>query len=119
AVLESRLIKGANLVYATANDRHLSQFGHDAFDLVIVEEAARAYPIELLGPMRLARRWLLIGDHRQLPPFGIDDYREELEALIEQIKATGGELAGRHRSESGLPAYLGYTDADELRLQLE
>jgi serine/threonine protein kinase len=118
ATLEERLIKGANIVYATANDRHLANFRDDAFDLVIVEEAARAYPIELLGPIRLARRWLLIGDQKQLPPFGVDDFRAELKKLIEEIEADEGLVGGR-REMIGLPRYLGYANAEELHQELD
>ena len=38
------------------------------FDTVIIDEAARAMPLDLLMPMSVAnRRIILIGDHRQLP----------------------------------------------------
>jgi hypothetical protein len=42
------------------------------FDLCIVDEASRATPTEALVPMARARRWILVGDPRQLPPF-VDD----------------------------------------------
>lgn len=38
------------------------------FDLVIIDEAGRATPPELLVPMRLGKKVILIGDHFQLPP---------------------------------------------------
>lgn len=40
----------------------------DAYDWVIIDEAGRASPFELLVPMVQGRRIVLIGDHRQLPP---------------------------------------------------
>ncbi|NKF31278.1 DNA helicase, partial [Pseudomonas sp. BGM005] len=39
------------------------------FDWVLVEEAAKATGPELVGPLMLSGRRLLIGDHNQLPPF--------------------------------------------------
>jgi hypothetical protein len=39
------------------------------FDLCIVDEASKATATELLVPMVQARRWVLVGDPRQLPPF--------------------------------------------------
>ncbi|WP_291442022.1 AAA domain-containing protein [Desulfovibrio sp.] len=38
------------------------------FDLAIIDEAGRATPPELLIPMKLAKKVVLIGDHCQLPP---------------------------------------------------
>lgn len=42
------------------------------FDWVIVDEAGRASPPELLVPLVRGRRLVLLGDHRQLPPV-LDD----------------------------------------------
>jgi superfamily I DNA and/or RNA helicase len=39
------------------------------FDLCIVDEASKATATELLVPMVQARRWVLVGDPKQLPPF--------------------------------------------------
>ncbi|WP_336745746.1 AAA domain-containing protein [Bacillus cereus] len=38
------------------------------FDLVIIDEAGKALPAELLIPINRAKKLILIGDHRQLPP---------------------------------------------------
>lgn len=50
------------------------------FDLCIVDEASKATPTETLVPMSRARRWVLVGDSRQLPPF-VDDQLNETELL--------------------------------------
>lgn len=43
-------------------------FGKNVFETVVVDEAARANPLDLFIPMSLAnRRIILVGDHRQLP----------------------------------------------------
>ena len=39
------------------------------FDLCIIDEASKATATESLVPMVQARRWVLVGDQRQLPPF--------------------------------------------------
>ena len=39
------------------------------FDLCIVDEASKATATEAFVPMVRARRWVLVGDHRQLPPY--------------------------------------------------
>jgi superfamily I DNA and/or RNA helicase/serine/threonine protein kinase len=47
--------------------------GHKAltdleFDLCIVDEASKATSTEVLVPMSRAKKWILVGDDRQLPP---------------------------------------------------
>ena len=41
--------------------------GKAEFEMVIVDEAARAHPLDLLIPLSRARRVVLVGDHFQLP----------------------------------------------------
>ena len=38
------------------------------FDLVVIDEAGKAMPGELLLPINRARKVIIIGDHKQLPP---------------------------------------------------
>lgn len=53
--------------------------GHATFDSVIVDEAARCHPLDLLIPMSLAkRRIVLVGDHRQLPHMLEPDIERQL-----------------------------------------
>jgi serine/threonine protein kinase len=86
--LETRLIRSSSIVFATANDRRLPTLRPGSFDLVIYEEAAKALPAEVLGPLRLARRWLLIGDQAQLPPFGLEDLEMTLKEDLAQRRST-------------------------------
>lgn len=37
------------------------------FDLVIIDEAARANPLDLFIPMSMGKKLVLVGDHKQLP----------------------------------------------------
>ena len=66
-----RLLQGsANVIFVTSTSAGLRGLERTApFDFVIIEEAGKAYAPELLPAMRLGRRWLLIGDQQQLPPF--------------------------------------------------
>lgn len=60
----------ANLYFCTTMDAALIGFiERTSFDLVIVEEAGKCYPSELLHAICLGRTVLMIGDQRQLPPF--------------------------------------------------
>jgi superfamily I DNA and/or RNA helicase len=49
------------------------------FDTVVIDEAARANPLDLFVPMAMARRRIiLVGDHRQLPHLVQRDLEDEL-----------------------------------------
>lgn len=52
------------------------------FDNVLIDEAARSTPCDLLIPMACAeKKIILVGDHRQLPQFINDKVYERLDAL--------------------------------------
>lgn len=62
------------------------------FDSVIVDEAARANPLDLMIPMSMARkRIVLVGDHRQLPHMLEPRVEQELQEKNE-IEVTDHEL---------------------------
>jgi hypothetical protein len=67
---EAALIASSQVVAGTcvgvAAVRGLSDL---EFDLCIVDEASKATPTETLVPLSRARRWVLVGDSNQLPPF--------------------------------------------------
>lgn len=64
--------KHANTVAATCSMSAGANPSGEHFDYVIIDEAGRASPFELLIPMVQGKRVILIGDHRQLPPT-VDD----------------------------------------------
>ncbi len=72
--VSSLILDAANIVISTANSADIERLveAREQFDWVIVEEAAKATGPELAGPLMLAGRRLLIGDHHQLPPFEAD-----------------------------------------------
>lgn len=45
----------------------LSNRAEESYDMVIVDEAARANPLDLFIPMSMGRKIILVGDHKQLP----------------------------------------------------
>ncbi len=84
-VREYAMIVGATCQQAAskgmANLKSLSGIGDTGieFDTVIIDEAARANPLDLFIPMSMARRRLvLVGDHRQLPHLLEADLEEEV-----------------------------------------
>lgn len=59
-----------------------------AFDTVIIDEAARASPLDLLIPMALAsRRIILVGDHRQLPQMLEPDVERAIKGELKEENA--------------------------------
>ncbi len=64
--------------------------GLGEFDLVIVDEAAQLTVPATLGAIRLAKRFVLIGDHRQLPAVVVGEgYRSGITA---EAEANGNDL---------------------------
>lgn len=55
-------------ISCTADMRELNNNGYNCFDVVIIDEVSKATPPELLIPLMKARKAILVGDHRQLPP---------------------------------------------------
>jgi hypothetical protein len=64
-ILMSNKIIGATCVGLAQKSIGLDRLD---FDLVIIDEAGKALPAELLIPINRAKKLILIGDHRQLPP---------------------------------------------------
>lgn len=64
------LLRGYQIVGATCvgfASRNIGLTGME-FDLVIIDEAGKALPGELLIPINRAKKLIMIGDHKQLPP---------------------------------------------------
>lgn len=82
--VETSFLKSAQVLGCTLMrlPQILKRLGEDAeFDLVVVDEAARAQLYELLMAMLLGHRVLLVGDHRQLPPHLEEQHRMAFRAL--------------------------------------
>jgi tRNA A-37 threonylcarbamoyl transferase component Bud32/ABC-type iron transport system FetAB ATPase subunit len=63
------LLSSAQVVAGTCVGLASSLGDQEPFDLAIVDEASKATPTEALVPMVRSRRWVLVGDERQLPPY--------------------------------------------------
>ena len=75
----------------------------ESFDLVIVEEAGKCYPSEILHALCLGRTALMIGDQRQLPPYQERRTREGVDAW----RATLRQASKNRRFRDELAARLG------------
>jgi hypothetical protein len=103
---EGIILRAANLVFATTNsvavERLIEERG--LFDWTIVEEAGKATGGELLSPILLSHRRLMIGDHKQLPPFDVDKMSKLL-ASTESVRETVSlvdDLISRYLRDPGV-----------------
>lgn len=119
------ILRGKKLIGATCVGIAKKRIGLDemAFDLVIVDEASKALPAEMLIPINKAKKCIIIGDQNQLPPtihpklmdkdsIEIEDYNyceEELfnksmfERLINEVPEDGkGMLKTQYRMPNTL-----------------
>jgi hypothetical protein len=106
--------RAANLFFATTTDAAMIEaLGNDSWDLVIVEEAGKCYPSEVLHALALGRTALMIGDHRQLPPFQERRTRQAIDSWTQTLDRAAREP--RHAQE--LHARLGplFSSLDALR----
>ncbi len=62
------------------------------FDLVLTDEVGRATPLELLVPMLRGKKFVLVGDHKQLPP-QIDD--NTMQEFRDKLKEKGDYLGSK------------------------
>lgn len=101
--LDGLVLRAANVLFATSNSRDLERLHseHGQFDWTIIEEAGKATGVELLMPLLLSHRRLMIGDHKQLPPFGSEQIDELLDnpqllktSLLEGLQFVERELKG-------------------------
>src|SRR6266702_4582412 len=81
-------VRNAHVVFGTVNRIALACKEAEMFDWLILDEANKVRFTETLPLLRLAPRWLLVGDHRQLPPvldesaaaFPVDD--DEAKSMV-------------------------------------
>lgn len=100
-------LAATNIVCATCLGFASTRFGAAdlEYDLCIIDEASTATPTELLVPMSRAKKWILVGDLKQLPPFEVlvRDHRSLLakyEITDDDVRATlFGRLAERLPAE--------------------
>ena len=81
-------IANCNVVGITCNEnRRLIESKKFAnFDVTIIDEVSKATPPELLMPMMAAKKSILVGDHRQLPPL-FQERQNSWQEIIEEAHA--------------------------------
>ena len=100
--LGAEFLASCNVVAITCNEneRTLDDAGQTSFDVAIIDEVSKATPLELLMPLMRARRAVLVGDHRQLPPL----FQEGDEARSFMDEVEENEAANTEENSTGHPA---------------
>jgi len=88
--IENRMIKdivdSSDVILATNSSAALESIARVKFDVAIIDEASQATIPSVLIPIAKAHRFILAGDHKQLPPTIISDRAEDLEkTLFEEL----------------------------------
>ena len=88
--IENRMIKdiidSSDVILATNSSAALESIARVKFDVAIIDEASQATIPSVLIPIAKAHRFILAGDHKQLPPTLISDRAGELEkTLFEEL----------------------------------
>lgn len=100
AVLAATCQQSVSAVMAGARQARSGESGL-VFDTVLVDEAARANPLDLFIPLsRARRRIVLVGDHRQLPHVLDAEVEHDLQAL--RAKDASGGASGAQRLRTSL-----------------
>lgn len=103
---EGMILRAANLVFATTNSAAVERLidERSLFDWTIVEEAGKATGGELLSPLLLSHRRLMIGDHKQLPPYGADRMTRLLEVpdKVKDAVIAAQDLISRYLKDPGI-----------------
>nr|MDJ0567694.1 AAA domain-containing protein [Pleurocapsa sp. MO_192.B19] len=84
-------LDNANVIGITCSQSAKGDFSKEfeSFDVVIIDEVSKCTPPELLIPALKAKKLVLVGDHRQLPPMLNNDTIEE---IAEELGTTTEEL---------------------------
>lgn len=77
-----RIIRNSQVVLATNSSAALEYIDNVKFDVAIVDEASQATIPSILIPLSRAPRFVLAGDHRQLPPTILNPDASELEVTL-------------------------------------
>ena len=88
--IENRMIKSiideSDVILATNSSAALESIARVKFDVAIIDEASQATIPSVLIPIAKAHRFILAGDHKQLPPTIISERAGELEkTLFEEL----------------------------------
>ncbi|RAP51813.1 MAG: AAA family ATPase [Methanosphaera sp. rholeuAM270] len=76
------IVDESDVIVSTNSSAALESIANTKFDVAIVDEASQATIPSVLIPVAKAHRFILAGDHRQLPPTILSDRAYELEETL-------------------------------------
>jgi len=80
------IIETSDVILSTNSSAALESISRTKFDVAIIDEASQATIPSVLIPIAKAHRFILAGDHKQLPPTIISDKAQNLEkTLFEEL----------------------------------
>lgn len=117
---EGLILRAANVVFATTNSAEIERLIDERgqFDWSIVEEAGKATGGELLSPLLLSHRRMMIGDHKQLPPYRSDEMKRLLEKPddVREVVRIAGDLIGRSLRDADMEELLDEIEEEDADL---
>lgn len=88
SALKKLYIDNANVIGITCIQSGTKDFNENypSFDTVIIDEASKSTPPDIILPMLKGKKIVLVGDHKQLPPFIDQNAYDEIDEDDEHLK---------------------------------
>ena len=103
----NEIINDSDVIVSTNSSAALESIQHTKFDVAIIDEASQTTIPSVLIPIAKAHRFILAGDHKQLPPTILSDEAYQLqdtlfESLIEKYSHKSQLLNVQYRMNNEL-----------------
>jgi len=95
-IIASRIVREAQVVLSTNSSAALEIISGIVFDVVVVDEASQATIPSILIPISKGKKFVLAGDHKQLPPTILSEDAKDLSRTLFE------ELITRYPEKSSL-----------------
>lgn len=84
--IEIDIIKRSQVIFSTNSSAALDVLKNTSFDVVIIDEASQATIPSVLIPISKGKKFILAGDHKQLPPTVLNnDIKTEFEKTLFEL----------------------------------
>lgn len=103
--IENIYMNSANVIFSTCSGiaaKANNNFFTKTYDYVIVDEAARCNMLDLLIPLSLGRKIILVGDHKQLFPM-IEKCSDDKEMSEEEMEMLKNHILFKYLFENNVP----------------